>query len=60
MSIIDRYTTNVYRDLQGFYGEIRVQGFQIYGGLRVTIHSHFLDKMQPHENIGPILSAAAN
>ena len=25
------YTANVYRDLQGLYGEIRVRGFQIYG-----------------------------
>ena len=25
------YTANVYRGLRGFYGEIRVRGFQIYG-----------------------------
>ena len=25
------YTANVYRDLQGLYGEIGVQGFQLYG-----------------------------
>ena len=25
------YTANVYRDLQGLYGEIQVRGFQIYG-----------------------------
>ena len=25
------YTANVYRELQGLYREIRVQGFQIYG-----------------------------
>ena len=27
----DFYTANVYRGLRGFYGEIRVRGFQIYG-----------------------------
>ena len=25
------YTANVYRGLQGLYGEIKVRGFQIYG-----------------------------
>ena len=25
------YTANVYRELQGLYGEIRLWGFQIYG-----------------------------
>ena len=30
------YTANVYRELQGLYGEIRVQGFQIYGDCMYT------------------------
>ena len=29
--ITSTYTANVYRRLQGLYGEIRVRGFQIYG-----------------------------
>ena len=30
-TVIYACTANVYRDLQGLCGEIRVQGFQIYG-----------------------------
>ena len=30
------YTANVYRELQGLYREIRVQGFQIYGDCMYT------------------------
>ena len=29
--VMKNYTANVYSDLQGLYGEIGVQGFQIYG-----------------------------
>ena len=31
-----QYTANVYRGLQGLYGEIRVRGFQIYGDCMYT------------------------
>ena len=31
-----RYSANVYRDLQGLYEEIGVQGFQIYGDCMFT------------------------
>jgi hypothetical protein len=30
-SFLRNYTANVYRELQGLYREIGVQGFQIYG-----------------------------
>ena len=33
---IENYTANVYRDLQGLCGEIRVRGFQIYGDCMYT------------------------
>ncbi len=38
------YTANVYSNLQGVYGEIRVQGFQIYGDCMlpvIPVISHF-------------------
>ena len=31
-----KYTANVYRGLQGLWGEIRVRGFQIYGDYMYT------------------------
>ena len=44
-----RYTANVYRGLQGLYGEIWVRGFQIYGDcmyIRIPcnfeIHTHLI------------------
>ena len=49
LEIGQRYTANVYWDLQGVYREIRVQGFQIYGDCPLpkipvilkSPHSHF-------------------
>ena len=36
VTFIPLYTANVYRELQGLYREIGVQGFQIYGDCMYT------------------------
>ena len=35
-----RYTANVYRELQGLCGEIKVEGFQIYGDCMNTCNPY--------------------
>ena len=49
------YTANVCRDLQGLYGEIGVQGFQIYGDCMYTaIPAKIIRKFEKNLNLAPL------
>ena len=46
-SLVELYTANLYRGLQGVYGEIRVRGFQIYGDcMLLTIPAKIICKVK--------------